>query len=124
MLSNVQISKPTIYLCSFFLVAQFINGINDTRGSYSDFSIFWFGLAFFWALNWWFIIDSRNHGTSWTDWHLDMGMFLYVAGFFIIPYYLFKTRGWKALYTIGLFLFTIYGAYVAGAIFYLLLSIF
>ncbi|HUG34502.1 MAG TPA: hypothetical protein VMJ90_07005, partial [Anaerolineales bacterium] len=103
MLSNLQISKESLYLCSFFFVAQFFNGINDARGSYSEFSNYGFALAFYWALNWWFLTDSRKHGTGWTDGYLDMGMYLYIAGFIVVPYYLFKTRGWKALYTIGLF---------------------
>jgi hypothetical protein len=49
---------------------------------------------------------------------------LYVAGFFLVPYYLFKTRGWKALYTIGLFLVIIFGAYLAGGMFQLIMQIF
>ena len=124
MLSNLQISKPSLYLCSFLLVTQFINGFNAVGNNRSEISNFWYALAFYWALNWWFIADSRTHGAAWTKSYLDMGMFLYVAGFFIVPYYLFKTRGWKALYTIGLFLAVLFGAYVVGAIFHLFPNIF
>ena len=124
MLSRLQISKPSIYLCGFFLVTQLINGFNDVGNNLSETSNAWYGLAFYWALSWWFIVDSRTHGIGWIDGHLDMGLFLYLAGIFIVPYYLFKTRGWKALYTIGIFLGAFIGAYIAGAILYFLLRAF
>jgi len=124
MLPEMKITKPSIYLCAFFIVTQFINGFNDAGGKYSDVSTFWYIAALYWALNWWVIVDLRNHGTNWKYGYLDMGMFLYVAGFFIIPYYLFKTRGWKVLYKIVLFLGVIIGAYISGAILSFLISIF
>jgi len=60
---------------------------------------------------------------KWFDEYLDMGMFLYIAWIFIIPYYLFKTHGWKALYTIVLFIGVYFGAYIAGIIIHLITSI-
>jgi len=124
MLSKLQISKPSLYLCSFLFVTQLVNGYMDIQNRFSTISNLWYLLAFYWALTWWFVVDSSKQGDGWTGGHLDMGMFLYIGGIFIIPYYLFKTRGWKALYTIGLFLGAIYGAYIAGAIISLLISLF
>ena len=76
MLSNLQISRPTIYLSGFFFVAQIINGFNDARNSYSVISNYWYALAFFWAVSWWFMTDSRQHGTGWANGIMDMGMLL------------------------------------------------
>jgi len=116
MQSGLRISKPVIFLCLFLLVAQFIYGANTVRTSYSARFFLVYSLAFYWALGWWFINDARNHGIKWVDNSLDMGMFLYVGWIFLIPYYLFKTRGWKAIYTIGLLLSACIGAYIAGVI--------
>jgi len=90
----------------------------------SAISNLWYLLVFYWVLIWWFVVDSSKQGERWPGGHLDMGMFLYIGGVFLIPFYLFKTRGWKALYTIGLFIGAIYGAYITGAIFSLLVSLF
>ena len=116
MLSNLQVSRPSIFWCGFLFVTQIINGFNDARNSYSEISNFWYVLAFYWALGWWFITDSRKHGAGWAGGYMDMGMFLYIAWIFLVPYYLFKTRGWKALYTLMLFLGISIGAYIVGAI--------
>jgi len=124
MLSKMKISKPTIYLCGFFIVTQFINGFNDAGSSSSEISRFWYVAAFYWALNWWFIADARSYSAGWKDVYLDMSMFLYIAGFFVIPYYLFKTRGWKAFYTIVLFLGSILGTYILGSLFSLIMRLF
>ncbi len=124
MKTYIQTWKPLILLCTFLLVAQFMNGINVAPSPYSDKTFFWFSLAFYWALGWWFINDSRKYGFPWADKYMDMGMYLYIGWFFIVPYYLFKTRGWKAVYVIGLLLGIYFGAYVVGIFLYLLLSLF
>lgn len=49
-------------------------------------------IAFLGFVGWWFAEDCRRTGVRWP---LDMGMFVYVAWMFILPYYLFKTRGVK-----------------------------
>jgi hypothetical protein len=124
MLANLQISKPSIFWCGFLFVVQFIYGFTSARTGGSEIAFFWYALAFYWALSWWFITDSRKHGIGWADEYMDLGMFLYIGWILLVPYYLFKTRGWKALYTIGLLFGTAFGAYIAGAIFYLITSIF
>jgi hypothetical protein len=62
--------------------------------------------------------DSRQRGIKWV---FDMGLFLYMAWPFIMPYYLFKTRGAKGLLTILIFVGAYVGAYLAGVILYVLL---
>lgn len=125
MLSKLQISKSSIFFALFLFAAQLINGFNAARtGGYSNLSQFWFILAFFWGLSWWFINDSREHGIKWFDKYLDAGMLFYIGWIFLVPYYLFKTRGWKAFFTIGLFIVVYIGAAIAGAIAYLVVSFF
>jgi hypothetical protein len=41
---------------------------------------------------------------------MDLGMFLYIGWFFIVPYYLFKTRGVQAMIGIASFV----GVFMAG----------
>ena len=55
-------------------------------------------IALLWVGGWWLRDDSRRHGERWV---YDLGFFLVLAWPFIILYYLFKTRGARALLTIG-----------------------
>jgi hypothetical protein len=82
----------------------------------------WHVLAFYWAVGWWFINDSRSKGIRWNDGFMDMGMFLYIAWILIIPYYLFKSRGWKAIYPLVLIPGVYFGAHIIGAMIYLISS--
>jgi hypothetical protein len=117
MLSKLQVSKPTIFLFGFIFVAQLNAGFNAAQVGLSTAFNYWYVLTLFFALAWWFINDSRNHDIKWDDEFLDMGMFLYIAWVFILPYYLIKTRGWKkALFMIGFFLIIFFGAAILGGI--------
>src|SRR4030095_6468675 len=121
MRSKLQISMPSLLFGGFLSIAQFVNGFTNARTDGNlEITNYWYALAFYWALGWWFINDSRKHGNAWTDKYLDMGMFLYIGWIILVPYYLFKIHGRKALYTIGLFLGASFGAYVAGVILYAL----
>jgi hypothetical protein len=123
-LTKLQISKPSIYFALFLFIAQFINGLKTAQtGGYSSSSYIWFVLAFFWALSWWLNNDSKEYDIKWFDKYMDMGMFLYIGWIFLTPYYLFKTRGWKALYTIGLFIGVYFGALIIGTIVYFVASL-
>jgi hypothetical protein len=122
MQSTLGVSKSSIFLSGFLLFAQFLNGFHAAAGASSDASAAWFALAFYWAVAWWFINDSRQQGVNWVDDYMDMGMFLYIAGIFLVPYYLFKSRGWKAIITIGLFLGVYLGAYLAGVVLHSLMN--
>jgi len=64
-------------------------------------------------------VDSRGRGLSWV---FDMGLFLYVAWPFILPYYVVKTRGTKGLLVILSFVAVYVGASIAGVVLYVLLA--
>jgi len=68
-------------------------------------------LVLFWLVGDWLLKDNRRHHIAWV---FDMGFFLYLAWPLIIPFYLFKTRGFKALWSmlgvIGLY----FGAALIG----------
>ncbi len=125
MYSNLHNAKPTLYLCVSLFILQAAYGFGSARGNGSPGTLdSWHVVALYWALSWWFINDSRRPDVHWSQDYMDMGLFIYVAGFFMIPYYLFKSRGWKAFYTIGLFLAIYIGAFALGAVFSTLLSAF
>lgn len=69
-------------------------------------------LALLWAVGAWLRADSRAHGIKWV---LDVGLFLYVAGPFLLPYYLFKTRRARGLLVALAFVVFFVAASVAGA---------
>ena len=100
-------------------------GLNAARVGFSDLFNYWYVLATYWAMGWWFINDSRNHDIKWVSKYMDMGMLLYATWIFLIPYYLFKTREWKrALLMIGVILGIFFGAYIMGVVIYSIASIF
>ena len=68
-----------------------------------------FGLL--WILGWWLLTDSRKRGLAWV---YDIGFFLTIAWPFIMPYYLFKTRGARGLLSILAFIGVYVGGFVVG----------
>lgn len=66
----------------------------------------WYGLSqivLVWLVWWWLVDDSRKRGIGWG---MDLGMFLYIAWIFVLPYHLFKTRGWSGFIPILFFILT------------------
>lgn len=60
-----------------------------------------YNFTLLYGLGYWLHADSlRRHNFAWP---YCRGVFVYAAGFVIIPYYLFKTRGAKALLTLIIF---------------------
>jgi len=125
MQTKFRISTPSLFFGCFLCLTQFMNGITITRNeATSSANNIWLVFAFYWALGWWFINDARKEGIKWLDEYLDLGLFLYIGWIFLVPYHLFKTRGWKAPYTVGFFLGTSLIAFVMGAILSSLVNIF
>lgn len=122
MQSKIQISRPLFFWSAFLILTQFMNGLHKAHSTIWVKPNYFGWLVFYWALGWWFINDTRKHGVTWVDKYLDMGMFLYIGWFFLVPVYLFKTYRWKALLIIGLLLVLVIIAYVAGAVFYSLIT--
>lgn len=114
MQSKIPVSIPTLFFVGFLLLA------NTALGLYGGLSLqrsasfqLIYTLIFWGALSWWFIEDSKKHGWEWLH---GWGIFLYAAGWLIVPYYLFKTRGVKALLILFLFLGFYVGTQVVGLI--------
>ena len=115
------IASPAGLLYLFLLLTQPINGLYDASqvevpGLYRLLYV----LGFIWVIGWWLQQDSRRHGFKWV---YDLGLFLYIAWPIILPYYLFKTRGLKALLTILIFLAVYLGAYIIGVIIYFVMGL-
>lgn len=116
-----QLTSPAALLCIFLVITQIISGIYLSRGiepppAYTLLHT----LGFLWVIGWWLQKDSRKHGVKWV---FDMGLFLYIAWPLIMPIYLFKMRGVKALLTILAFVGIYLGAYIIGAILNVLLTL-
>ena len=112
MSSKLHISIPALFFFGFISLANLIAGL------YAGFSIQpsacfqpIYALIVWTSLSWWVIDDSRKHGWEWLH---SWGIFLYVVGWLIVPYYLFKTRGAKALLIIVLFVVLYLGTFIAG----------
>src|SRR5262245_28897854 len=52
-------------------------------------------MAFLWALGWWIIDDNKRYQLTWVQ---SYGVFLYMIGWMIIPIYLFRAGGPKAIF--------------------------
>ncbi len=115
-----QITSPTALLYIFLVITQAISGIylsHDVEPPQSFTLLYSLGLL--WLMGWWLQKDSRKHNVKWV---MDMGLFLFIAWPFVLLYYLFKTRGVKALLTILAFVGAYVGAYVIGVALYVLLT--
>ena len=49
-------------------------------------------LVIFWIVSDWFMKDSKKHNVEWA---YDMGFFLFLFWPVLVPFHLFKTRGFK-----------------------------
>lgn len=125
MLTSLQNSNPTLFLCTVLFIMQAAYGFGSAQhaGNFAILGVLQ-AIAFNWALSWWFLNDRQQSDLHGHHNYMDMGMFIYVAGMFMIPYYLFRSRGWKAFYTIGLLLAVYLGAFLAGSILYFLIAFF
>jgi hypothetical protein len=74
-------------------------------------------ITLFWAIGWWLRDDLRKRNKTLV---YCLGMFLWIAWPILLPYYLIKTRGRKAFFTMALFV----GISVVGAVLGVILAIF
>jgi hypothetical protein len=115
-------ASPTALFWLFVVVTQLVAGLYfageiDPPPAY----VLLYPLAFLWVIGWWMRRDCRARGVAWV---LDMGLFLYIAWPFVMPYYLFKTRGARALLTIGALFVAVYLlAFFAGVVLGLVLAL-
>lgn len=114
MRSKLRISLPAIFFVGFLFLANTIMGLYGglSMQRSAAFQLI-YALIFWAALSWWFLDDSKNHGWEWLH---SWGIFLYAAGWLILPYYLFKTRGVKTLLTILFFVVLYFWTQILGLI--------
>lgn len=72
-----------------------------------------YAIAFLWLVWWWLVTDCK---TTRVTWPIDLGMFLGIGWFLILPYYLFKTRGVKAMIGIASFIGILIAGWLSAAI--------
>jgi hypothetical protein len=115
-----QLTSPTGLLYLFLVLTQIAAGAYGASHAEppATFTLIYI-FGFFWIIGWWLRVDSRGRGLSWV---FDMGLFLYVAWPFILPYYVVKTRGTKGLLVILSFVAVYVGASIAGVVLYVLLA--
>ena len=115
-----RLASPTCLLYTFFIVTQVAAGFYVASGLEPP-GLFTFVLTVgsIWIIGWWLRTDSQKRGVGWV---YDMGLFLYLAWPLVLPYYLFKTRGPKALLVIVGFVAAFVGAVIFGMLLYLFLA--
>lgn len=113
-------SAPVIVLCLFVFFTNILNVLYFAY-DFQPSAIFELlsALGFWMILCWWLMEDSKKYGFQW---FLDIGFFIYIAWIILIPYYLFKTRGLRALITILLFIGILVSGYLLSLIVYFLLT--
>ncbi len=72
-------------------------------------------VAFPWGAIWWFRSETQKSDLQHVYCH---GMLINLGWFFILPYHLFKTRGWKGLLPLLVLVATYIGSIVLAAIVY------
>lgn len=105
-----RLTIQAIVLLAFIVVSQAIKGfyaIYDMPLPGAFMLLSYLGL--FWLIGDWFMKDSKKNNV---DWAFDMGLFLYISWPIFIPFYLFKTRGFKkAITTTVSFIVLYFGVY-------------
>lgn len=114
------LTSPTALLYIFLVLSQIATGMYLASGlepsaAFTLISVF----GFLWIIGWWLHRDSKRTGVPIA---FDMGLFLYVAWPFVLPYYLIKSRGVKGLLVILGFVAVYVGATFIGMIMYVFLA--
>src|SRR5258705_4364914 len=87
--------SPTVLLYIYLVLMQAAQGIYGI-GKFEPppaFSLV-YSAGFLWIVGWWLLTDSRKRDIPWV---YDIGLYLTIAWWFIMPYYLLQTRGGKVL---------------------------
>jgi hypothetical protein len=115
-----RVSASTALLYLFLVAGQAVKGayLASETAAPPAFTLL-YPLGLLWSVGWWLREDSRRRGVGWV---FDMGLFLYIAWPVFMPYYLLKSRGAKGLLTMLAFIGVYVGAYLAGALLYILLT--
>jgi uncharacterized membrane protein YhdT len=114
------LTAANLLLLAFMLVSQMASAAFDIAGREPPpgFDLLQtFGAVY--AAGYWIQVDNRRYNFKWP---YCQGIFLYVVGWFVIPYYLFKTRGAYGFLTLFIFLcltilFTFIGMFAGTLLF-------
>ena len=88
-----RISIQIIILLVFIVTIQTIEGFYAVYGFEPPGAfVLLRHIIWFWLIGDWFMKDSKKHKVNWA---FDMGFFLLMSWPILIPFYLFKTRGFK-----------------------------
>jgi hypothetical protein len=95
------LTTANVMLFAFILVAEAAKAIfmvtrREPSTGYELLRTF----GYLYVIGYWLQVDDRRHGFKWP---YCRGVFLYLAGIFLLPYYLFKTRGKKGFLTLIIF---------------------
>lgn len=110
----------TVALLAFLIIGQIIEIVYAINGGPPpEVFEFLYPFAFLGLVCWWLQKDSTRTGVNWP---LDMGMFLYQAWIFVLPYHLLKTRGIRGLIDLGVFAAALVAAWILLAITWMILT--
>lgn len=105
-------TAPTIFLYAYVVLTQVASGMYEAaQVEPVPAFILISQLGFFWALACWLQRDMDSQAIRWA---VDVGFFLYLGWLFVLPYYLFKTRGPRAALVILAFVAVYLGSLAAG----------
>ena len=114
MQSKLHDSLPTLVFAIFIFTANTASGLHYGLSMPQAGALdLIYPVGIFWGLGWWLLNDSQKYGWKW---HLDWGILLYVIGWLLVPFYLFKTRGRKAFLVILLFAGLYVGSHMFGLV--------
>ena len=112
--------SPAGLLYIYLVLSSFALGVYQARGVEApDAFVVILPFGYLWSVGWWLRTDSRQRGFTW-PW--DLGLFLYIIWPLLIPYYLLKTRGWRGLLAIVVFIAAYIGARLLGMVVYVALA--
>ncbi len=120
MQSRLLDAMPALLLAIYIFIANVAAGLQiGFSAQPSASSNLVYALGIFWGLNWWLINDSQKYEWKWV---FSWGNLVFLAGWILVPLYLFKTRGARAFLILFLFVGLYFGAYLTGIVFGAILS--
>ena len=114
MQSKLLDAMPVLLLAIHIFIANVATGLQyGFSAQPSASSNLVYALGIFWGLNWWLINDSQKYEWKWV---FSWGNLVFLAGWILVPLYLFKTRGARAFLILFLFVALYFGAYLTGIV--------
>ncbi|MFL6207406.1 MAG: hypothetical protein ACJ74W_01060 [Pyrinomonadaceae bacterium] len=109
-----------LYTPANVMLCVFVSSVQFASGWYSMLAlelpapfVLLRALGYVYVLGYWLTHDSRQRQFKGI---CDLGLWLFIAWPVLLPYYLFKTRGWRALLTLLLFSAIFCVPYLLGGI--------